>query len=261
MVDDAIAATDFRVGRVLSRSFSTLFQNIVPFGLLALVISAPPYVYGILFNIPKSMDLGNPEYGFSLADLIVTIAQFLLAYLLTAALVYGTIQHLRGRTVNLGECIGRGLSMILPVIGVAIVSFLLVAIGFLALIIPGVIVVTMLWVAIPAAVIERNGLSALSRSAELTKGYRWRILGLLIVLLFILFLLSLPIGAISGIFVISAMNEGGSLSTIFTVMMASNWVVASFTGAFSAVVYAVSYHDLRVAKEGADTEQIAAVFD
>lgn len=261
MVDHATAATDFRVGRVLSRSFSTLFRNIVPFGLLALVISAPPYIYGILFNIPDSMDFGSPEYAFSPADLIVTIVQFLLAYLLTAALVYGTIQHLRGRSVNLGECFGRGISMILPVLGVAIVSFLLVAIGFVALIIPGIIVVTMLWVAVPAAVIERNGLSALSRSAELTKGYRWRIFGLLIVLLFILFVLSLPVGALSGMLVFSATSADGSLRTVFRIIMATNWVVASFTGAFSAVVYAVSYHDLRVAKEGADTEQIAAVFD
>ena len=31
--------------------------------------------------------------------------------------------------------------------------------------------------------------------------------------------------------------------------------------AFSSVVIAVAYHDLRVAKEGVDIEQIAAVFD
>jgi hypothetical protein len=31
--------------------------------------------------------------------------------------------------------------------------------------------------------------------------------------------------------------------------------------AFYAILVAVAYHDLRVAKEGADTEQIAAVFE
>jgi uncharacterized membrane protein len=119
----------------------------------------------------------------------------------------------------------------------------------------------MLWVAVPAAVIERNGLSALPRSAALTKGYRWRIFGLLLVLFFILFVLSLPIGAIGGVLVLMAMSGDGSVDVVITIIMALNWIVASFTGAFSAVVYAVSYHDLRVAKEGADTQQIASVFD
>ena len=261
MVDYAAVATEFRVGRVLSRSFSVLFRNIVPFGLLALVISAPPYVYGVLFNIPDSMDFGNPDLGYATADIIATIAQLFLAYILTAALVYGTIQHLRGRSVNVGECFGKGLSMIFPILGVAIVSFLLIILGFAALIIPGFIVITMLWVAVPAAVIERKGLSALSRSAELTKGYRWRILALLIALFFIMILLSLPLGALSGIVVYGAMSGDGDFATSMTIIMALNWVLASFTGALSAVVYAVSYHDLRVAKEGADTDQIASVFD
>lgn len=254
--------TEFRVGRVLSRSFSTLFRNFVPFMLLALVISAPPYVYGILYNIPESMDFGNPAFGgYSAGDVVMTLAQILLAYILTAALVYGTIQHLRGRDVNIGECFGKGLSMILPVLGVAFVSVLLMLIGFVALVIPGIIVVTMLWVAIPAAVIERNGLSALSRSAELTKGYRWRIFVLLLALIFIMILLSLPLGAASGFLVFNAMSGGDGFATSMTILMAFNWILASFTGALSAVVYAVSYHDLRVAKEGADTDQIASVFD
>ncbi len=261
MVDYAAAEQEFRVGRVLSRSFSTLFRNIVPFGLLALVISAPPYVYNIVFVNVDSFDLANIEPASPIANIIVTISQFLLAYLLTAALVYGTIQDLRGRDVNVGDCIGRGISMILPVLGVAIVSFLLLMLGFAALIIPGFIVMTMLWVAVPAAVIERNGLSALPRSAALTKGYRWRIFGLLISLFFILFLLALPVGAISGVLVYTMMTGGGSLGAALVLSMALNWLVASFTGAFFAVVYAVSYHDLRVAKEGADTDQIASVFD
>jgi len=32
-------------------------------------------------------------------------------------------------------------------------------------------------------------------------------------------------------------------------------------GAFNAIMVVVAYHDLRVAKEGIDTDQIASVFD
>ena len=201
MVDYATTAMqEFRVGHVLSRSFSTLFRNILPFGLLALVISAPPYVYNIVFGGIDSLDPMNAAAVNPIGDIIVTISQFLLAYLLTAALVYGTIQDLRGREVNVGECFGKGISMIFPVLGVAIVSLLLVMLGFLALIVPGFIVITMLWVAIPAAVMERNGLSALSRSAKLTKGYRWKVFGLIVLLYGILIVLTVGVGVLMAVF-------------------------------------------------------------
>jgi hypothetical protein len=38
-------------------------------------------------------------------------------------------------------------------------------------------------------------------------------------------------------------------------------VLQLFTTVFLAVVLAVMYHDLRVAKEGVSTAQLAAVFD
>ena len=44
-------------------------------------------------------------------------------------------------------------------------------------------------------------------------------------------------------------------------MVIAEWAVTALFGAFYAVVTAVSYHDLRVVKEGVGIEQIAAVFD
>jgi hypothetical protein len=41
----------------------------------------------------------------------------------------------------------------------------------------------------------------------------------------------------------------------------ANLIWSAFVGAFSAILGVVIYHDLRVAKEGVDTDQIAAVFD
>ena len=38
-------------------------------------------------------------------------------------------------------------------------------------------------------------------------------------------------------------------------------VWSALWGAFYAILAVVTYHDLRVAKEGLDTDQIAAVFD
>ena len=46
-----------------------------------------------------------------------------------------------------------------------------------------------------------------------------------------------------------------------TAMMVALWILTALSTALYAVVSAVGYHDLRVAKEGVDAEQIAAVFD
>ena len=53
----------------------------------------------------------------------------------------------------------------------------------------------------------------------------------------------------------AAVGGGIVLAVIGTVLWNGVW------GAFYAIAVVVTYHDLRVAKEGIDIEQIAAVFD
>lgn len=264
---------DFRAGRVVSRSFSTLFRNILPFGLIAMLLISPSYIYRIVAGVPDVT--GMDEYG-ELTNMLMTegalfLVELVLTYLVTAALVFGTIEDLRRNKVSIGDCISQGISRMLPVLGIAIVmtivvilAFLPVAIGALVpllipvLIIPGIIVVLMLWVTIPVAVVERRGLGSLGRSMELTKGYKWRLLLLLLIVLVIVIAISAVIGgAIAGV-MIAAGGELGETSVMAVVM---EWVLSAFIAVFFSVLYAVSYHDLRVAKEGVDTDQIAAVFD
>ena len=163
-------AHEFRVGSVLVRGFSILARNVVPFGLLALAFTAPPYIYGLAVEAPS-----DPTATAGTGDLAIFAADILLRYLLTAALVYGTIRELRGTHASLIECVRRGLGLVFPVVGVAILVGVATGLATLLLIVPGLIVATMLWVAVPVAVVERPGVTrSLSRSAELTKGYRWQ---------------------------------------------------------------------------------------
>ena len=46
-----------------------------------------------------------------------------------------------------------------------------------------------------------------------------------------------------------------------TASLVLSWILSAVFGAVIAVVSAVSYHDLRIAKEGVDVHQIARVFD
>jgi type IV secretory pathway VirB3-like protein len=51
----------------------------------------------------------------------------------------------------------------------------------------------------------------------------------------------------------------GSVSIVFLTLV--NILVQAFSSVLFAVAIAVVYHDLRIAKEGANVDEIAAVFD
>ncbi|MGF1631353.1 MAG: hypothetical protein ACFCUT_17915 [Kiloniellaceae bacterium] len=245
----------FSVGAVLKRSFSTFFANFVPFCVLALIFYLPTLISGFSTNFSAGGGVeveGIPQYG--AGDFAIILLSMVLTYALVGALVYGTVQHLNGRKAGIGEIIGHGFSRIVPVIAIAIIFSIALSIGFLLLIIPGIFLVVVWSVAIPASVVERPGIfGAFSRSWDLTKGYRWPVLGLLLILLAILLGFGLVTGAVAG-FVVFSMDS-------LMLLVIVNYVISAISGTLMSVVIAVLYHDLRVAKEGVSTAQIAAVFD
>ncbi len=244
----------FRVGAALTRSFSVLFRNIAPFGILALIFNAPVQLLPLFFDQTG----GTPSGGFDLVSIMLLLAKLVIGFMLSATLVYGTVLEMRGGRANLLECMSRGLSLLFPVIGVGLLVGILIALFSLLFVIPGIIAAVMLWVAVPAAVVERPGIGAsLNRSIELTKGYRWPLFGLILILLIINTAIGGAVGGVIGFG--SGMVSGGVLTPGF--LVAINLVVQAFSAALFAVASAVVYHDLRIAKEGASIDEIAAVFD
>jgi hypothetical protein len=158
-------------------------------------------------------------------------------------------EDMRGRPVDMAASFRVGLGRFLPVIGVTLLSGLLAGLAIIALIFPFFMVMTMLYVATPACVVERLGpIASLSRSAALTKGSRWRVLGMLAVVGIVG---AIGTGMVEGL----AYGVGPAVAPVVKVI----W--QGLVGAYSAILVVVTYHDLRVAKEGVDTDQIAAVFE
>lgn len=239
----SITQKQFGFGTVISESFSVFFANLVPFCIVALILMLPLLVYNLA--------IGAPTGGaFTPGRLLAYVIQSILTQLLAATISFATFQYLRGQQVSIGECLSRGLSLILPVIGVAFLAGLAVGVGTLLLIVPGIIIAVMLWVAIPVAVVERPGvIESLKRSADLTKGQRWTIFGIVIVIGIILAV----VGAILSAILVVAIG--------FTGLTISLWILNAIFGAFSATAAAVGYYFLRATKEGVDIGDIAKVFD
>ncbi|GAC1396680.1 MAG: hypothetical protein NVSMB56_11600 [Pyrinomonadaceae bacterium] len=103
--------------------------------------------------------------------------------LLAGALIYGTVIYLgTGMNPTVAECYRYGAKRFGIVLGCNILTGLIAGLGFMLLIIPGIIFMLMFSLVIPIAVIEDRGIKdAMKRSTELTAGYRWRIFGALFI--------------------------------------------------------------------------------
>ena len=240
------------MGNVLSRSFSIWGKNFVPFFLMTGVVQSPVLaltVYMATIN-QEEMAQDLTQTGILVGALV--IAALLFAPLATASVTYGVLQQLRGRHASVSDCFRVGMSRALAVLGVAIVAGFVTAFGYLLCCVPGLFFATAYFVAAPAAVVERKGVfGSLSRSWQLTEGARWPVFGLIFVL-----------GAIGAVIqqmvkFPAAELEGGA-AIVLAVVSA---LISVATSSLNAVTGAVTYHDLRTEKEGANSQDLAAVFD
>jgi hypothetical protein len=237
---------DFRVGRVFSRTSSVLSRNLLIFFVVTVVANLPGTL--LLKNATDAAAAPGRAAGLAFLGAFLTLV---LSTFSQAVVLYGAFQDMRGKRVSLGESLKVGLSRLPAIIGLAILMSLGIGFGFVLLIIPGLILFTMWFVATPACVVERLGpFDSMARSSQLTKGHRWKILGLFIVL-------AMGGAIVSGVvdYVLEDVVGSASLTLIGGLLWNGVW------GAFYAIAAVVTYHDLRVAKEGTDIEQIAAVFD
>jgi len=251
------AGAQFGVGAVLGRAFSIYGSRFGVFLLLGLVTLSPLLLFGLYGIFVRYPGLPAAPGAFGAMQWLTALGTILLSMIFNvicqATILFGTFQVMLGRGFSFGESMGVGLRRALPVIGVSIVAAICWSLASVLLIVPGIIVFCMLYVAVPACVIERAGVFAsLDRSSKLTKGYRWKIFAIVLVF----YVIS---GVGSGLIGVALRHVlPGSNLAVLSEIISFLWQAAAT--ALGAVFAAVAYHDLRVAKEGVDTEKIAAVF-
>jgi hypothetical protein len=129
-----------------------------------------------------------------------------------------------------------------PVIGqlilVGIIAGIGIVIGFILIIIPGLILITIWSVAAPVVVLERTGaVRALGRSRELVRGSGWNVFGVILVLVVL-------VGALSGAIDAVADSAGAGVGLVVRV------VVGILTAPISSLAEAVLYFNLRGSPAG-----------
>ena len=255
----SLAMQGFSVGNVLGNGFRIWFKNLIPFLFITSVIYAPLLIWGIT-RFPDSLTLDELLSRASSFDRVVMISNLVLNLMVAAAVTYGVVMELQGSRASIGKCIGVGFGRFFPVLGVSILSVILVVLGFIAVIVPGIILICMFYVATPAAVIERAGVTgALGRSSELTKGHKWQIFGLV----FLLGLLGWALQyTVNHVFMDpSTILKGGSLGGFMRRAIYLHIGLAVITTSLGAVMSATAYYFLRSEKEGTTADELARVFE
>jgi hypothetical protein len=229
-----------RVGDSLSRAITVLVGNFPAFILISALATLPAFAYQ--WAVLKNASTVNHLLG--------TALSFVLSALCEAMILYAAFQSLRGRPVRPLESMARGLQRFAPVAGASLLVGLATSLGMILLIVPGLIVMTITLVTLPACVVERLGpIESIQRSSELTRGHRWPLFGAM----FAVAIVTLIFNA-----VIAAALRGPDLAIALFV---AAFVWATLVQAYQTVLIAILYHDLRVVKDGIDLEHVAGIFD
>ncbi|MEJ2120010.1 MAG: hypothetical protein P8Z76_04735 [Alphaproteobacteria bacterium] len=232
------------IGSVLKRSVRILGRNAPPFLLIAAVWTIPSIALEATYQ-PHDEIFFRAAYDFLSVTFDLVLGGFA-----TAMIVFGTLRDLRGRPAGTAESLLRGVATSSPALGVIVVVSFIILLGTLALIVPGIILSLMFFVAVPVAVIEgRRIIDCLKRCAFLTSGNLLRILAILLPVWLVPFALYWLVAQVLEVFGLSAYESS----------LIPFGLINAAALSIEAVIATVVYHDLRIAKDGSD--QITTVFD
>lgn len=223
------AAGSFRVGRVLRRMLGVLGPNAVT--LLALLALAA---------IPERTLYHLPGSDSKLMDTLSRLALALSGLLLQLAIMRLSFDAFAGKRANFGACVGQAFRSFFPVLAISILMVLPVSLALLLAVAPGVMLSLAWSVAVPVRIAEGDGIIAcLKRSAELTRGHRWKILAVFLLVGFALAPLLLALQVLWGIPI--------SAHSLF---FARNWLARLVFYTALGLALSAVYFELRMTEAG-----------
>lgn len=264
----------FGIGSTLSRTFNLVGRGFGSAGLFLLVVQVISVAFNyvvqplLMGDMTASVDPTNPAAGLAIFTSVWYWATLLFGLAMSALMyggaIHGYLRAARGVEASLPECFEKGVTVLLPLIGLTLLWWIGISLGLLLLVVPGLILLTMWAAAMPALVGEDTGvIESFGRSRELTRGYRLKIFFFLLLFLIAFYLVfAVLIGGLIG-----GASLGGLMGAMQTEAMASpvflvatgvlGWV---FTMLICAALSAI-YLELLEIKDGSQSGPLADVFE
>ena len=268
-----MAEVDLRpmtLGEVLDRTFRLYKSNFWVFA----VIIALPLLVSLMFHIgfaiwnsftpfmthsQSGRVIVNPLYmgrvfmgafvGFLIAMALLELGR--------AATIFAVSDLYLGREASVRKAFAnlRGIRL-LRLLGVVTLTSLYVGVGFIALIIPGIILACRTGLSVPASMLEdESPASAVSRSMELTKGFGMQMFLIGLLVLILAWTTSLVFQ--TPFLVIASMQKHAPLPLVLQIAQhLASFVSEVLVGPIGTIAFSLMYYNLRVRKEAFDLQHL-----
>ncbi len=250
----AIKITEQRIdlGRVIGNATGVLARNAFGLFLVGLVLAGVPnfalryFQLSLLFSDSATIPGGFWGY-WALSFIVSTVS----SALLQIVVMRSAILHLNGRPADIGGSVAASIRLILPVVGLSLVTSFIVLVGLVMLIVPGVIANVLLILSVPVLIQERLSIDeSMRRSVDLSRGSR-PVIFALVVALYIL-------SWVAWMLAISIMDGMGVEDIPVAALLQA--LEPTISATISAVLIAALYVEIRTTKEGATVEGLTDIF-
>jgi hypothetical protein len=247
-------------GEILATAFDIYRSNVASLLMIVAIVVVPlSFIGALITEVAASPGettveiLGQPvttaeprTFAIVVVAAIIAVAVGVIIWAVSeAAILRGAVQATIGDPVDIEASYRWGLRRFGSVLLVAVLVGLAVAVGFILLIIPGIIFIVFLCVSVPALVVEnRRGREAMRRSWNLVSGQFWHALVVILVAAIITGIVGGLIGALGG--------DNWFVRWIFTA------IAQIITVPFTALVTVLLYLDLRTRKEALSASMLRA---
>lgn len=237
------------LGEIVDGSLTLLRQHLgLFFGLSVVCMGVPTLlVVAADTNILGGGDAANMGY-----NVLGRLLEGLGYLLLNGATIFFVSEMYLGRERRLGEALRFGAGKMGSLFIVNLAAGIIVMLGLVLLVIPGIIAACGLAVTSQAVVLEilPASTNSISRSWALTKGFKGKVF-LLALVMFALFA-CLLLGLVFGVALLTAFFKAMVLpATLLMVLLILMWYP------FTSCVLTLLYYDLKVRKEGFDLELLS----
>jgi hypothetical protein len=249
-----------RAARLYRTNVVAIWRVVVPLivlteGIYALInrstVPAGSYVVNGQLYVPFGSNVGGYNGAVLVEGLFIPLV---VVPLLSALILRVFSQAYLGARTDPQAALGFGLRRLPGMVWIGLLYAVVVVVGFVLLVIPGIYLATALSLAFAAYVVEgKSGSAALRRSRELVRGHWGSTFGALLPYSITAGLLSALLPAL-----LKSLEHGASLSvtTYIVLLRLVNGLIWVLVAPLGAAVATTIYFDLRVRKEGFDARAL-----
>lgn len=238
----------YSFGDTIGQGFNLYFNNFIFLFLISLIGLVPMTIFGYYIQNPG---ISNMFIALFILSIVIYIP---ISVIISGLIIHVVAKKYLDEELVPSDAASTAFKLFFPLLGLSILEAIGISFAMILLIIPGLILAIGWSISTHVLVIEKTGITeSLERSWNLTKGHKWGLLGLMIVV---------------GLIVVVVQQAVTMVGTYFSANMQYGTVVSlgiqhfaqSLTNPIMVCVLIVQYFNLRITKEGFGVEKLTEQF-